>query len=80
MVLSYAATNIKGGIEHDRDPNSDRRTQILLIDISRAFFRAKTDENDTVYADLPPEVGALPGMRVFPRRHMYGIRWAAGGW
>ena len=36
MVLSYAATDIKEHVLHDRDPESEQRTQILLIDISRA--------------------------------------------
>ena len=36
MVLSYAATDIAGHVSHVRDPTSERRTQLLLVDISRA--------------------------------------------
>ena len=43
---------------HDREPTSERRTQILLVDISRAYFNAKVDEADPVYVELPPEIDA----------------------
>ena len=80
MVLSYAATDIQGHVTHERGPGSDKRTQILLIDISRAYFNAKTDDDDPVYVDLPLEMQAPPGMCALLRRHMYGIRRAAEGW
>ena len=53
MVLSHAATDIAG-----REPNSERRTQILLVDISRAYFNAKTNDNAPIYVDPPPEMQA----------------------
>ena len=64
MVLSWAATNLPGGTgcAHVRDPGSDMRTQVLLIDISRAYFNAKTDSADPIYVELPPEANAPPGM------------------
>ena len=37
-VLSLATTDIKGLIKHVRDPKSTRRTQVAVIDISRAYF------------------------------------------
>ena len=80
MVLSYAATDIKGHVTHVRDPRSERQTQVLLIDISRAYFNAKTSDDDPVYVDLPPEMKAAPGMCGLLRRHMYGTRRAAEGW
>ena len=63
-----------------RDPRSERRTQIIAIDISRAYFNAKTDDREPIYVQLPPEVGAPPGMCGLLRRHMYGTRRAAEGW
>ena len=50
-----------------------------MIDISRAYFNAKTDEEDPTYVELPSEMGAAPGMCGLLRRHMYGTRRAAGG-
>ena len=87
MVLSHAATDLVaasgrsctlGG--HDRRPDSSRRTQVLCLDISRADFNAKADPNDPVYAELPPEYGAPPGMCGMLQRHMNGTRRAAEGW
>ena len=82
MVLIWAATDLLGGDfrKHVRDPSSDDRTQVLLIDISRAYFNAKTDPRDPIYVELPPEAGAPPGMCGLLRRHMYGTRRAAEGW
>ena len=51
-----------------------------MVDISRAYFNAKTGEDDPIYVQLPPEVGAPPGMCGLLRRHMYGTRRAAEGW
>ena len=42
-VLSLAATNVPGEPKHIREASSERRTQIQLIDISRACFCAATD-------------------------------------
>ena len=40
-VLSMAATDLAGDIKHDRRADSDDRTQIMVLDISRAYFNAK---------------------------------------
>ena len=55
LVLSMAATDLPGHIKHDRSPLSEGRTQISVIDISRAYFNAKVDEHDSIYVDLPDE-------------------------
>ena len=80
MVLSYASTDIDGVVKHVRDPLDEKRTQILLVDILRAYFNAKTSEDDPVYVELPPDLNAPPGMCGLLRRHMYGTRRAAEGW
>ena len=52
-----------------------------LIDISRAYFNAKTKEDDPVYVELPqedPDYGK--GLCGRLRVHMYGTRKAADGW
>ena len=53
MILSASATSYEG---HSSSPNwlpeSEERTQILLVDISRAYFNAKTSEDDPVYVEL----------------------------
>ena len=80
MVLSYAVSDIVGEEPKSWDPKSNKRMQILLIDISRAYFNAKTDETRPTYVDLPPLAGAPPGTCALLRRHMYGTRRAAEGW
>ena len=79
-VLSRTTTRSQGEPAEYRDPTSERRLQISTVDISRAYFNAKTDPNEPVYVCLPSEdpdsnlkVGLL-------RRHMYGTRRAADGW
>ena len=56
MILIIAATDFAGARKHCRDPHSEERTQILLIDISRAYFNAKTNADDPVYVQFPPEM------------------------
>ena len=51
-----------------------------MIDISRAYFNAKTSEDDPIYVELPAEMGAPPGTCALLKRHMYGTRRAAEGW
>ena len=86
MLLSMATTAFAPEMAAPRrrapcwDPVSDERTQVLLIDTSRAYFNAKTDENDPLYVDLPREVNAPPGMCALLKRHMFGTRRAAEGW
>ena len=73
MVLSYAATDIAGksGGRHVRIPDDERRTQIIAIDISRAYFNAKTDDREPIYVQLPSEVGAPQGMWLSQEIHVW---------
>ena len=77
-----ATTNFEGGkgLQPCWDPESENRTQFLMIDISRAHFRANTDDEDPTCVELPYEMDALPGMCGLQHRHMYGTRRAAEGW
>ena len=81
VVLSMDATKFEGGkgLHLFWDPTSENRTQLLMIDISRAYFNAKTDEEDPTCVELPNEMSADPGMCGLLRRHMYGTRRAAEG-
>ena len=74
MVLSMATTKFEGGkgLQPCWDPTSENRSQLLMIVISRAYFNAKTDEEDPTWVGLPNEMGADPGMCGLLRRHMYG--------
>ena len=55
-VLGMAATDIKGAHKHDRRADSEMRTQVSVIDISRAYFNAVKDpEVDPTYVELPHE-------------------------
>ena len=54
--------------------------QLLLLDISRAYFNAKTDPERPTYVQLPDEVGAPPGTSALLRNHMYRTQRAAEGW
>ena len=81
-VISLASTDIKGQPRHIRDGDSENRTQIMVVDISRAYFNAKKaeDENPT-YVDLPAEdPHRAKGDCGLLRVHMYGTRAAADGW
>ena len=80
MVLSYAVTDMPNEPKKIRDPALPHRTQVLLIDISRAYFNAVTPEDEPTYVELPPEIGAPPGTCALLKRHMYGTRRAADGW
>ena len=51
-----------------------------MVDISRAYFNAKTSEDEPIYVELPVEAGAPPGTCALLKRHMYGTRRAAEGW
>ena len=81
-VLSMATTDFKGDVKHIRDGKSENRTQISVIDISRAYFNAKKDENaNPTYVELPEEdPDRKRGMVGLLRVHMYGTRAAADGW
>ena len=76
---TMAATTVEVGRQHDRRPESERRTQVSFIDIARAYFCAKTDPDNPTYVELPAEEsgsGVLCGKLL---RHMYGTRAAADG-
>ena len=78
-VLSLAATKV-GEWQPCYSPKSDRRTQVSLIDISRAYFNAKIDPGVETYVQLPPEDDESEHMVGKLMRHMYGTRAAADGW
>ena len=66
---------------HDRDPNSPTRTQVFVIDISRAYFNAAVDESNPTFVELPHEdPDRARGMCGKIRVHLYGTRPAAKGW
>ena len=79
MVLSMATSSI-GPWKVDKDPASEHRTQIALIDISRAYFDAKLDEDTPTFVQLPPEDADHGVLCAKLLRHMYGTRAAADGW
>ena len=79
-ILAIATTDFPGQPKHVRDGNSERRTQISAVDISRAHFNAATDEDKPTYVMLPPEDpdhGVKCGLL---KKHMYGTCAAADGW
>ena len=80
-VLSVAATQLPGRPIPDRNPQSEMRVQISLIDISRAYFNATVDDKCPTYVELPPEHPQYERGK-FARliKHMYGTRHAAEGW
>ena len=80
MVLSCAVSDIQGQSPKSWDKKSESRMQLLLLDISRAYFNAKTDPEKPTYVQLPDEIGAPPGTCALLRKHMYGTQRAAEGW
>ncbi len=50
------------------------------MDISRAYFNARTDESNPTYVSLPTEDPDSEGSCALLLRHMYGTRAAADGW
>ena len=79
-VLSMATTDFPGRPIHVRDPNSERRTQVSAVDISRAYFNASTEGAEPTYVAFPSEHedhGQYCGLL---RKHMYGTKAAADGW
>ena len=79
-ILSIATTDFPGQPLHDRDGNSERRTQISAVDISRAYFNAATDDDKPTYVMLPTEDPDHKDKCGPLRKHMYGTRAAADGW
>ena len=75
-----AATEI-GGWKPVRDAESSRRMQVSFVDIARAYFNAKVDDDDDkTYVALPPEDDDHEDKCARLVRHMYGTRAAADGW
>ena len=78
-ILSIATTDFPGQPLHDRDGNSERRTQISAVEISRAYVNAATDDDKPTYVMLPPEDPDHKDKCGLLRKHMYGTRAAADG-
>ncbi len=79
-VLSLATTTI-GEHRPDWSPTSPTRTQISLVDVSRAYFNARIDSEATpTFVDLPREDKDHVEKCGQLLRHMYGTRSAADGW
>ena len=74
-----ASSNI-GNWRTRRDKSSEGRTQILILDIARAYLNAKTDEGQHTYVAFPPEYPDSGVLCAELLRHMYGTRAAADGW
>ena len=79
MVLSMATSSM-GSWRVDRNPESETRTQISLMDISRAYFNAHVEEDSPTFVQLPPEDKDHGVLCAKLLRHMYGTRAAADGW
>jgi hypothetical protein len=78
-VLSLATTST-GQYSPNRNPKHPDRTQVSMVDISRAYFNAKKDPDDLTYVALPNEDKNCQNMCALLARHMYGTRGAADGW
>ena len=62
-------------------PDSEKRLQISMIDISRAYFNVRMQDTDPVYVQLPPgDPDAAKGMCGRLNVHMYGTKQAADRW
>ena len=80
-VLSLACTRLPGDCEKMWEHEGDDRIQLSLVDISRAYFNAKTDPAKPVCVQLPEEHPQFKnGMCGLLLRHMYGTQRAADGW
>lgn len=76
-----ARLNLKEEIGKISYTMSEERIQISSIDISRAYFHAKTDDEHPTYARLPAEdPDSARGLCGHLQVHMYGTRRAAQGW
>ena len=78
-MLSLAVTTV-GDWKPDLNPESETRTQISTLDISRAYFNARKGASDVTFVQLPeedPDSETKDARLVF---HMYGTRSAADGW
>ena len=80
-IISLTATDLEGDVPHDRNPISEERTQIQVLDISRAYFNAATDDSHPTYVELPDEDSdKAKGLCGHLQVHMYGTKRAADGW
>lgn len=80
-VLSLAATDVYGDKPHVRDPLSEQRTQVSILDISRAYFNAVMEGEGATYVELPHEdPDRAKGLCGLLNVHLYGTRAAAQGW
>ena len=78
-VLSLAMTTV-GNHVPNHDLESRDRTQLSFVDVSRAYFNARTDPSEPCYVQLPQEDPDHTNMCGYLLRHMYGTRRAADGW
>ncbi len=78
-VLSLASTSV-GSYKPNWDASSEDRTQLMLLDISRAYFDADEDQENPTYVQLPAEDSAYGTMVARLLKCMYGTRAAADGW
>ncbi len=79
-VVSMAMTRV-GAHRPNWDPSSEKRTQISLVDVKRAYFNAKLSADEPpVYVDLPAEDPDHTKCAAQLLRWMYGTRGAADGW
>ena len=80
-MLNLAATDLVGRSRRCRLPNSDARSQVSFVVISRACFNAKTYPDDPVRVALPAEdPDSCKGLCGHLQRHMRGAQKAAEGW
>ena len=79
-MIDCTVTQIEGEEIKTWDPKSEERMQLLLVDISRAYFNAKTDPSRPTYVKLPSKAEAPAGTCALLRRHMYGTQRAAEDW
>ena len=78
-VLSTAALEV-GTWNPCRDPSSELRTHISLVNIPRAYFDARLDEDSPTFGQLPPkevDAGVLCAKLL---RRMCGTSAAGDGW
>ena len=74
MVFAHAVINFDGETEKIFDPISEHRQQVLLIDICRAHFNAPASDEKPMHVELPPDLGAPPGMCGLLKPHLYGTK------
>ena len=78
-VIGMAVTK-RGSHKPNLDPLSPHRSQIISIDLERAYFNAVIDERDPpTFVSLPKEDEDQGTMCALLVRHMYGTRMAADG-